>query len=259
MVKWIVYSSLTRRRLAPAKFRCIIPAQPQYSDRFSDRMHPQQSPAEPPPKDGADQELTIILAEYGHQYARRQTALDGVNQTLTLYLAALGFVAPLAGAAAIFSQNATANPFVIAGLMAFAGAASVFALLRSYKARMEQTYAEKALSRLRRCFVDRFPDLRAYLPGPFTDDWPTPYSRRSRSVTFYGWTALCIAAGVFAGLAAWAVMWGLPYVYAAWFAAGVPALVGAAVFAAAFGWLWAQLNGERDAFAARFPSVTKVD
>jgi hypothetical protein len=46
-------------------------------------------------------------------------------------LVSLGFVAPLAGAVAVFSQNPPINSFVIGGLRAFASVASMFTLFRS--------------------------------------------------------------------------------------------------------------------------------
>lgn len=210
-------------------------------------------------KQDDDPELTIILAEYGHQYDRRRAALDGVNQTLTLYLGALGFVVPLVGAVAVFSQDPKINPYIIAGFMTFSCVATISALLRSYKQRIEQTYAEQSMSRLRRYFVDRFPHLRTYLPGPFYDDWPTPFTHRWHSLTFYGWMTFCVAAGAFAGFAVAAIMWGLPYIYDFWFAVSVPLSIAFAVFGATFTWVWKRLNYEREAFESRFPLQKKAD
>src|ERR1044072_8116620 len=76
-----------------------------------------------------------------------------------------------------------------------AAVATFFSFIRNYKARMEQTDAERALCRLRNYFVKYAPDIQIYVSGTLNDAWPTPYTHRWSSASFWGWLALILITG----------------------------------------------------------------
>lgn len=203
--------------------------------------------------DQDDHELQIILAEFDHQREKIQSSIETVNQTLTIYIAVLAILAPIAGAIAVFSQNPTVNPLVMTCMTALAAVASTFTLFCSYKARIEQTYAEKGLSRVCNFFATRYPNIRSHLFGIIYDDWPTPFSHRWKSLTFYGWLSFIIASGFFTFLSMLFFLVFVGFNRLAWWV--LPSLLGFTVILLEFIWLNRRLNGEFRAFTPNFPRV----
>jgi len=205
-----------------------------------------------------DRELQIVLAELQMQREIQKASIDAVGQTLTIYLAALAIVGPVAGAIAVFTQTALVNSPMLAGLMGFAAVASIFTLFRSYQMRIQQTYAEKAITRLRRYLVIEHPHLAPYLFGSINDDWRTPFSHRWHSLTYYGWVSLCLASGVFAGAAIGAGFSSFVSV-PSWAAVAAGCFGGIAVFVGTLVWLQLRLNAQRRAYQPRFPTSEPID
>lgn len=149
----------------------------------------------------AEANLQIILAEYGHQHDKLKSSKENVNQSLTIYLTLIAVLVPVAStllSVGIFQNRDVA--LLLANICLLAASASIFTLMRTYQARIEQTDAEKALSRLRNFIITFHPILKKYYSGPIYDDWATPYSNRWSSSSFWGWLALIFGAGVFSAL-----------------------------------------------------------
>jgi hypothetical protein len=146
-----------------------------------------------------DDILQIVLAEYSRQGKRVEVSLATVNQSLSLYLTILTALAAVGtGSLALLSQRTPQLALLILSLLSSGGAlATGLTLLRVFRARMEQTDADRALSRLRNYFVTQWPSLEKYISDSFYDDWPTPYSHKRRSGSFIGWMVLVILAGLF--------------------------------------------------------------
>lgn len=142
-------------------------------------------------------DLQIILAEYGYQQKRLETALSVINQTLTVYIAVFAILASATVGAINFQSTDKRVTYAGLGLISLiAAVATFFSFIRNYKARMEQTDAERALCRLRNYFVTYAPDIQIYISGTLNDAWPTPYTHRWSSASFWGWLALILITGI---------------------------------------------------------------
>jgi len=199
--------------------------------------------------------LQIILAEYGHQQKRLENSLSVINQTFTIYIATFAFLGSAIVGVINFQTSDKRLTYIGCGLISLvATLASSFLFIRHHKTRMEQTDAERALSRLRNYFVEFAPDLRIYLSGTFNDSWATPYTHRRKSASFWGWiivilligitTCFTIAAFLFATL--------LGTVLINW---GISLFCGILVIYICYSWLNQQLKMRRNLDKPRFPKV----
>lgn len=201
-----------------------------------------------------EDELQIVLVEYGHQQDKLKSSRDIVNQSLTLYLGLFAFLVPVAASAlavGLFGSRDIA--LILTGICALACFASVFTLMRTYQARIEQTDAEKALSRLRNYILHEHPRLANYFSGPIHDDWRTPYTHRWASASFWGWLALALGAGAFAALSALAfTAFAFPSVLPAiWWMVSLPP--GVFIFLVCYRWLDRKLKYRTVLDVPRFP------
>jgi uncharacterized membrane protein len=208
-------------------------------------------------KDGSDtSKLQIILAEYSYQQKRLETSLSVINQTLTVYIAISAFLASATIGVINFQTTDKRVTYIGLGLISLiAAVATFFSFIRNYKARMEQTDAERALCRLRVFFVRHAPDLQDYLSGTFNDAWPTPYTHRWSSASFWGWFALilitgtmsCLSVGAFLAAASPDIV-----LVARW---GIAAGCGMGVVIVCYKWLDRRLKNRRRKDKPRFANA----
>src|SRR5689334_15170682 len=91
-------------------------------------------------------EIQIILAEYEYQQQRLKSSVETVNQTLTLYITAITFMATIAaGTLVVTTQPANIIALILGSLATVGTVTTLFTFARSYNARIEQTDAERAL------------------------------------------------------------------------------------------------------------------
>jgi hypothetical protein len=203
----------------------------------------------------ANSDLQIVLAEYGHQHDKLKSSKDTVNQSLTLYLSLMAFLVPVAGSAlavGLFNSQDVAS--ILSAICLLAASASVFTLMRTYQARIEQTDAEKALSRLRNFILTTHPNLKKYYSGPSNDDWPTPYTNRWASSSFWGWLALAFMSGVFTALSTLAFMVLAFPLAAVIFRWAIPLIAGMCVFLFCYWWLDRKLKYRAILDVPNFPA-----
>ena len=106
----------------------------------------------------SDSELEIILTEYNRQEQRLQVSIETVNQSLNLYIGVIAFLTPVAAGTVTFWAQQQNLTFLLLGIVAaVATIATFFTFIRSYQARIEQTEAERAMSRLRNHFITTIP------------------------------------------------------------------------------------------------------
>lgn len=138
-----------------------------------------------------DVELQIILAEYEYHKQQVQDSLTTVNTSINLLLVALTVLLSLAALVAKeLADDARSRSLALAAVSLGASIAIILTFARTFKARLQQTDAERALSRIRRYFVTRAPELTDFISDRTYDDWPTPYTARFGSMTYRGWVAL---------------------------------------------------------------------
>lgn len=187
-----------------------------------------------------------MIAEYEAHHARAQSCVAAVTQHVSLFVGGITLLATaITGAAALlWSTRPTVALLIIASgfvITALGGALTLFA---TYRARLQQTVSEQALSRLRRYFLDTWPHLRPYIFGSINDDWKTPYTHPWTSNTVRAWLALIGfssgAFGVGISLATYALLGSS----AAWLAL----LAGTSIlgsFVLLFSWMWSRLKLRR--------------
>jgi hypothetical protein len=169
----------------------------------------------------------------------------------------MAFLVPVAGSAlavGLFDSRDVA--LILSTICVLAASASVFTLMRTYQARIEQTDAEKALSRLRNYILKEHPKLKKYYSGPIHDDWPTPYTNRWASSSFWGWVALAFVSGVFAALSTLAfVVFAFPLAapILRW---TVPLIIGMCAFLFCYWWLDRKLGYRAMVDVPHFPAET---
>lgn len=209
-------------------------------------------------KDNRDSsQLQIILAEYGYQQKRLETSLSVINQSLTVYIAIFAFLATATVGAINFQTTDKRVTYAGLGLISLiAAVATFFSFIRNYKARMEQTDAERALCRLRNYFVRHAPDIQIYVSGTRSDAWPTPYTHRWSSASFWGWLALILVTGMMSCFAVAALSFAsFPEIMlsATW---GIAVACGIAVVIICYLWLDRRLKNRRRIDQPRFPTGT---
>lgn len=122
---------------------------------------------EPAAGDAGKNPLQIVLAEYSYEQKRHEGAVAAVNQAMTVLVAAMGLM--VTAVPLLVGKFWDADRPAFWGLSCFmlgiAGAISTVVLLRVFQSRLQQTHAERAMSRLRRYFVDAEPRVAAYIPA----------------------------------------------------------------------------------------------
>jgi hypothetical protein len=206
-----------------------------------------------------DASLSFMIAEYEAHHARAQSCVAAVTQHVSLFVGGITLLATaITGAAALlWSIRPKVALLIIASgfvITALGGALTLFA---TYRARLQQTVSEQALSRLRRYFLETGPQLRPYIFGSVNDDWKTPYSHPWTSNTVRAWLALIVfssgAFGVGISLAMYALFGGS----AGWLAL----LAGSSIlgsFILLFSWLWSRLKLRRETYRPRFPATEAI-
>jgi len=208
-------------------------------------------------KDGGDSsKLQIILAEYGYHQKRLETSLSVINQTLTVYIAISAFLASATVGVINFQTTDKRVTYTGLGLISLiATVATFFSFIRNYKARMEQTDAERALCRLRNYFVKHAPDIQIYVSGTLNDAWPTPYTHRWSSASFWGWLTLILITGLMSCFTVAAFLFaGFPEIIfeAKWL---IAVACGIAVAIICYKWLNRRLNNRKRIDKPRFANA----
>lgn len=202
-----------------------------------------------------ESELQIILAEYNRQQQRLQLSIETVNQTLNIYTGVIAFLIPVAAGTVAWTQQTYLLSLLLGIIALVAGVATFFTFIRSFQARMDQTNAERALSRLRNYFATNYSDINVYLSGSIYDDWPTPYTNQWQSASFMGWLAMIIVTGVFTGLSVYLFLTSANLTMQLWIWLIIPIGMGILATGICYLWLDRRLKGwqEADKKAQRFP------
>ncbi|MDQ3703946.1 MAG: hypothetical protein M3437_01770 [Chloroflexota bacterium] len=204
-----------------------------------------------------DARLQVILAEVSHEEASVTNSIGDINQTLTLYIAVMAFLTPVAAGVLAFNTLPDTTVALVLGLIASVSAtATLFTLLRTVRARIDHIGAERALSRLRNFFLANYPDIAQYTHGEHFDDWPTPYTHRWVSLNFYAWLLLLVVTGVFGGLASVAFLLAINSQLPLWFAGGLGLVVALLISGLCYRWLDSRLEYARVNDKPRFPRPT---
>ena len=196
-----------------------------------------------------------MVAEYEAHHARAQASVAAVSQHVSVFVAAVTLLATATiGVAALIwsSRPILALLLVAIGLLSttFGGALTLFA---TYRARLQQTESELALSRLRRYFLSKWPHLTPYVAGSIHDDWKTPYAHPWTSNTVRGWLALITLSSVTFG-AALAVAATALNVHSVTVLVVLAVVAASAAFTALFLWLWSRLKRRRANYRPQFPA-----
>lgn len=214
-----------------------------------------QSPKIKSKSEDSNSKLQIILAEYGHQQKRLENSLSVINQTFTVYIAAFAFLGSAIVGVINFQTSDKRLTYIGCGLISLTAAlASSFLFVRHHKTRMEQTDAERAISRLRNYFVEFAPDIQIYLSGTFNDSWATPYTHRRKSASFWGWIIVIFLIGITSCFTVAAFLFAtlLGTVLINW---GISFFCGIVVIIVCYTWLNRQLKMRKHLDKPRFPKA----
>lgn len=203
-----------------------------------------------------DASLSFMIAEYEAHHARAQACVAAVTQHVSLFVGGITLLATaITGAAALlWSSRPKVALLVISSGFLITAVGGALTLVATYRARLQQTASEQALSRLRRYFLDAWPHLRPYVFGSTNDDWKTPYTHPWTSNTVRAWIALISfssgAFGVGVMLGSNAVFDSSP-LWSSLLAGS--SMVGS--FTVLFTWMWSRLKQRRETYQPRFPTT----
>lgn len=203
-----------------------------------------------------DASLSFMIAEYEAHHARAQACVAAVTQHVSLFVGGITLLATATtGAAALlWSSRPNAALLIVATGFLITAVGGALTLFATYRARLQQTVSEQALSRLRRYFLDAWPHLRPYVFGSITDDWKTPYSHPWTSNTVRAWIALIgfsSCAFGFGVMLATNALFSSSAVYTILLAGSCTLMA----FTVLFSWMWSRLKQRREAYRPRFPAT----
>lgn len=126
-------------------------------------------------------EREFMIEEYKYLQQMQSVYMTHINQAATVYVA---LMAALATAAAVVWGVTKGQPWdslTILVVTVAALAASFILYERGFRGYIALCTYTQAEYRVRRYFLDHYPDIRQYVSMPASDEWPIPQPRRGGS------------------------------------------------------------------------------